>query len=41
MEGMQNKPGAAQHYYDYLQVVREGKAAQHAYSRLKVWGYTS
>ena len=41
MEGMQNKPGAAQHYYDYLKIVREGKAAQHAYSRLKVWGYLS
>lgn len=41
MEGMQNRHGAAQHYYDYLQVVREGKAAQHAYTRLKVWGYIS
>lgn len=41
MEGMQNRPGAAQHYFDYLQSVREGKAAQHAYSRLKVWGYVS
>ena len=41
MEGMQDKRGAAQHYYDYLQVVREGKAAQHAYARLRAWGYTS
>ena len=41
MEGMQNKQGAAQHYYDYLQVVREGKAAQHAYARLRAWGYIS
>lgn len=39
MEGMQNKRGAAQHYYDYLQNIREGRAAQHAYARLKRWGY--
>ena len=41
MEGMQDKRGAAQHYYDYLTVVREGKAAQHAYARLRAWGYIS
>ncbi|MDJ0958397.1 MAG: M48 family metalloprotease [Arenicellales bacterium] len=41
MEGMQDKRGAAQHYYDYLKVVREGKAAQHAYGRLRAWGYIS
>ena len=39
MEGMQNRRGAARHYYDYLQVVREGQAAQHAYARLTSWGY--
>ena len=38
-EGMQDKQSAAQHYYDYLQVVREGQAAQHAYARLRTWGY--
>lgn len=38
-EGMQDKQSAAQHYYDYLQVVREGDAAQHAYTRLRAWGY--
>lgn len=40
-EGMQDRPGAAQHYYDYLRIVRDGKAAQHAYSRLRAWGYIS
>ena len=40
-EGMQDRQGAAQHYYDYLQVVREGQAAQHAYARLRAWGYVN
>jgi predicted Zn-dependent protease len=38
-EGMKNKQGAAQEYRRYLQVVKQGEMAQHAYSRLKVWGY--
>ena len=39
LEGMKNKQGAAQEYHRYLQVVKQGEMAQHAYSRLKVWGY--
>ena len=39
LEGMKNKQGAAQEYRRYLQVVKQGEMAQHAYSRLKVWGY--
>jgi predicted Zn-dependent protease len=38
-EGMQNKPEAAQEYHRYLQVVQEGKFAQHANQRLVEWGY--
>lgn len=38
-EGMQNKPGAAQEYQRYLRLVNQGEMAQHAYSRLKAWGY--
>jgi Flp pilus assembly protein TadD len=38
-EGMKNKQGAAQEYRRYLQVVKQGEMAQHAYSRLKVLGY--
>jgi tetratricopeptide (TPR) repeat protein len=39
LEGMEKKPEAAQEYHRYLQVVREGKFAQHAYARLVEWGY--
>ena len=39
LEGMGKKPEAAQEYQRYLQVVREGKYAQHAYGRLVEWGY--
>ena len=41
MEGMQDRRGAARHYSDYLQVVRQGPAAQHAYARLRTWGYVN
>ncbi|NLW80474.1 MAG: M48 family metalloprotease [Desulfovibrionales bacterium] len=38
-EGMQNKQNAAQEYQRYLKAVNQGEMAQHAYSRLKTWGY--
>lgn len=38
-EGMKNKPNAAQEYRRYLDAVKQGEMAQHAYSRLKTWGY--
>lgn len=38
-EGMKNKQNAAQEYHRYLKVVTQGEMAQHAYSRLKTWGY--
>ena len=38
-EGMQNKPEAAKEYHRYLEVVQEGKFAQHANQRLLEWGY--
>ncbi|MGQ9693449.1 MAG: M48 family metalloprotease [Thermodesulfobacteriota bacterium] len=38
-EGMGNKQIAAKEYHLYLQVVQEGKYAQHAYRRLVEWGY--
>jgi TolA-binding protein len=38
-EGMGNKEEAAKEYHRYLQVVQEGKFAQHAYGRLVEWGY--
>lgn len=38
-EGMDNKAEAAKEYHLYLQVVKEGKYAQHAYRRLVEWGY--
>ena len=38
-EGMQKKEQAAKHYYNYLQVVRQGDNAKYAYKRLKDWGY--
>ncbi|MBU0482443.1 MAG: M48 family metalloprotease [Proteobacteria bacterium] len=38
LEGMQKRQEAAEEYYRYLQQVREGGAAQHAYQRLQDWG---
>ncbi len=38
-EGMKDKQAAAQEYRRYLQAVTQGEMAQHAYSRLKTWGY--
>jgi hypothetical protein len=38
-EGMNNIEPAANEYRRYLQVVQEGKYAQHAYRRLVDWGY--
>lgn len=38
-EGMQKKEPAARQYYQYLQVVRQGDNAKHAYKRLVEWGY--
>jgi len=39
MEGMQKQKEAARYYYKYLQQVRQGSQAQHAYKKLKSWGY--
>jgi predicted Zn-dependent protease len=38
-EGMKDRKNAAQEYQRYLQAVKQGEMAQHAYSRLKTWGY--
>jgi predicted Zn-dependent protease len=38
LDMMQQRQDAAQAYYRYLQMTREGAQAQHAYSRLKAWG---
>jgi predicted Zn-dependent protease len=38
LEQMQNKRGAAQEYYNYLQMTKQGGQAQHAISRLQGWG---
>jgi predicted Zn-dependent protease len=38
-EGMKRQKDAANYYYNYLQQVNQGKMAQHAYNRLKQWGY--
>jgi tetratricopeptide (TPR) repeat protein len=38
-EGMQQREKAANLYHRYLQQVRQGKYAAHAYQRLKEWGY--
>jgi predicted Zn-dependent protease len=38
-EGMNHVPQAADEYNRYLQVVRQGQYAQHAYKRLVDWGY--
>ena len=39
LEQMQNRQGAAQEYNRYLQMTRQGGQAQHAYNRLKGWGF--
>jgi hypothetical protein len=39
LEGMQNKQGAADEYYRYLQSVNQGGQAEYAYKRLVEWGY--
>ena len=39
LEAMGQREPAAQHYARYLQQVRAGDASQHAYGRLKAWGY--
>lgn len=39
LETMGQKQQAAQAYNTYLKQVRAGDAAQHAYTRLKAWGY--
>jgi hypothetical protein len=36
---MQRRKEAAENYYRYLQVVRQGDKAQHAHRRLVEWGY--
>jgi predicted Zn-dependent protease len=38
-EGMNHIEQAANEYHHYLQIVRRGKYAQHAYRRLVDWGY--
>jgi tetratricopeptide (TPR) repeat protein len=39
LEGMGNQKNAAEEYYKYLQITTEGDEAQHAYDKLKKWGY--
>ncbi len=39
LEGARDKRGAALEYRRYLQSVQQGEQAQHAYQRLKSWGY--
>lgn len=38
-EGMGRRDEAARQYQSYLQQVQQGAYAQHAYQRLKTWGY--
>lgn len=38
LEMMQDKKGAAQAYYRYLQAANEGKQVNYAHARLKAWG---
>jgi len=38
-EQMSHRQAAAQEYHGYLQKVRQGQYAQHAYSRMVEWGY--
>lgn len=39
LENMRRRPDAARCYKEFLQYVREGEQAQHAYRRLVEWGY--
>ena len=39
LEGMNRKKDAANHYYRYLQTVRQGQQATYAHKRLVDWGY--
>jgi predicted Zn-dependent protease len=39
LERMQNRKAAAEEYYRYLRMTRQGGQAQHAYSRLQGWGF--
>jgi len=39
MEGAGRRQQSAEHYMRYLNLVREGEYARHAYSRLVEWGY--
>ncbi len=39
LEGMHQRPAAARAYHRYLQQVRQGNMAKHAYQRLNQWGY--
>jgi predicted Zn-dependent protease len=39
LEGMGRPKASAQQYYRYLQTVRQGPQAKHAYTRLQKWGY--
>jgi len=39
LEGMGNRPQAAQQYAQYLRLTQQGQAAQFAATRLKNWGY--
>jgi Flp pilus assembly protein TadD len=38
LEQMQNKQAAAQEYFNYLKMTRQGNQANHAVSRLQGWG---
>lgn len=37
-EGQENRKAASNQYYNYLQVVKQGPLAKHAYQRLVEWG---
>ncbi|MFH1477048.1 MAG: M48 family metalloprotease [Verrucomicrobiota bacterium] len=39
MEGANRRQSAAEHYMRYLNVVRQGEYAEHAYRKLVEWGY--
>ena len=39
LEGMKRNKEAAQEYANYLEVVKQGENAKHAYQRLVEWGY--
>lgn len=41
LENLQDKQRAGESYTRYLQMVRQGPKAQHAYGKLKEWGYIS